>query len=280
MGFFIGRISVSSPPVAEPEPSELDSEYYSLEKSAKKGIANAGTAEQKLEEIQKLREEIFQIFLANIALKLDKNFWGNIDLSPQSRALETSANPVPKNEVQPILVENISEIKKESAAPTSASAQSEEQNIPNKNRSGILKDPSAYYSSSKLISTANNRIMQRIQGAFRGDARMSEPRNKTWKISINSSLNFLDNNWTGTVSIEMADENNVVFSNSDGRGSNNYFYQNPSDLGSIIVQASPDTFLYLKWRESRQIFWGSIYKKTGKDKNWKLVGRIPFLAKD
>ncbi|MFA6238083.1 MAG: hypothetical protein WC635_12190 [Bacteriovorax sp.] len=276
VGFFIGRITVEAPPLAEPARTDLESEYYNIEQKAKNDLANARTTEQKLKEIQKLREEIFQIFLADIALKIDKKFWSNIDLSVQP-----SATPELKIEARPIPIEIVAEVKKEPAAPTTQpNTQNEEHNIPYNNPLGILKDPEAFHSSSKLITSANNRLIQRIQGLFKGDALMSEPRNRVWKISINSSLNYLENNWTGNVSIEMADENNVVFSNSNGRGSNNYFYQNPDDLGSIIVQASPDTFLYLKWLEGRQTFWGSVYKKTGKEKNWKRIGRILSLAKE
>lgn len=282
LGFFIGRQNSAPTSVAEIAESSLESEFAKLELRARKDLVNSSSTEQKLKEIQKLREETFQLFLANIALKIDKNFWSSVDLTvPPKETVETIATPEPIAAAKPLVVENVAaEVKSESPPVATNTTESEERFIANNNRSGVLKDPNAYYSSSKIITRANSRLMQRIQGFYKGEARMIEPRNKTWKISINSALSSQDNIWSGNVGIEIADENNVVFSNSNGNGSNNYFYQNPNDQGSLIVQASPDIFLYLKWQEGRQIFWGSVYKKTSKDKDWKLVGRIPHLAKE
>lgn len=284
VGFFIGRITVTPAPIAEMTPSELDSQFSDLEIRAKKDLANAGSTEEKLKEIQKLREETFQLFLANVALKLDKNFWSSVDLSAQPKTPEPVIKPDASIVASPIVSETVVDVKPESTSIVTQNTQSTHNEdarfIANNNRNGILKDPSAYYASSKLITAGNSRLMQRIQGLYKGAAKMSEPRNKLWKISINSSLNSVDNIWSGNVGIEIADENNIVFSSSNGNGSNNYFYQNSNDPGSLIVQASPDIFLYLKWQEGRQIFWGSVYKKAGNDKVWKLIGKIPVLAKE
>jgi hypothetical protein len=52
---------------------------------------------------------------------------------------------------------------------------------------------------------------------------MRDPKNKIWKIAINSSLVHSENNWMESVSVEIANEDNVVFSSSTGQGNNNNF---------------------------------------------------------
>ena len=109
---------------------------------------------------------------------------------------------------------------------------------------------------------------------------MKDQKNKTWKILMNSSLAFSNKNWTGDVNIELSDDEHGIFSRSSGQGDNNNFSQNPDDRSSIVIQASPDLFLHLKWRESRQIFNGYVYRKARSDKSWKLAGYIPYLSRE
>lgn len=252
--------------------SALEEKLERLEKEAKLNLERNQSVDQKLFEIQKLREEVFQIFLADVALKLDQKFWKNVNTAP---TIATSNTPI----IEPKTEETVpSQLKTVEQAQTQVQVESNVENT--LNGALNLKDPNNYFSNAVIIKNGNSRLMKYIQGVFKGSARVNDTKRATWNILINSQLHFSDSQWTGSVNIELSDDRNNVFSNSSGNGDNNNFYQSGNDKNTLIVKASPNIYLNLKWIERRQIFSGSIYKKKDDETTWKLIGKIQKLSKD
>lgn len=251
--------------------SALEEKLERLEKEAKLNLERNQSVDQKLLEIQKLREEVFQIFLADVALKLDQKFWKNIETVP---TISTGNNPI----IEP-KIEEPAPVQSKAVEPAQTQVQVELPYSENRG-SDNLKDPNNYFSNAVIIKNGNSRLMKYIQGVFKGFARVNDTKRATWNILINSQLHFSESQWTGSVNIELSDERNTVFSNSSGNGINNNFYQSGNDKNTLIVKASPNIYLNLKWIERRQIFSGSIYKKKDDETTWKLIGKIQKLSKE
>lgn len=294
-GLFVGRWSAEipkSPSIIQPHEmnqcNDLSIDLKNLEDQAKTELNSIVDSDLKIKKMQEIYGQMFQLFLANVALKLDKNFWQDIGDSSKVVVGEKNDCPQipiveakPKVEIQEPSVEVFGIENEDRSLPNlQLNGREQKESSAFSYKSGKLKNPTTYYLSSKLISGANNRIMQRIQGNFKGEALMKDPKNKTWKIMMNSTLLFNNKNWTGDVNIELSDDEHGVFSRSSGQGDNNNFSQNPEDRSSIVIQASPDLFLHLKWRESRQIFNGYVYRKARSDRRWKLAGYIPYLSRE
>ena len=295
LGLYVGRWSAEipkSPSIIQPQEISqcdgLNNKFQELEDQAKNELDSIVDADLKIKKMQEIYGQMFQLFLANVALKLDKNFWQDIGDSskvvigekrecPQLPLVESK----PKVEIQETSVEVFGIEQEDRTLPNlELNGREQKESSSFSYKSGKLKNPTTYYLSSKLINGANNRIMKRIQGNFKGEALMKDPKNKRWRILMNSSLVFSNKNWTGDVNIELSDDEHGIFSRSSGQGDNNNFSQNPDDRSSIVIQASPDLFLHLKWRESRQLFNGYIYRKARSDKSWKLAGHIPYLSRE
>jgi len=295
LGLYVGRWSAEipkSPSIIQPQEISqcdgLNNKFQELEDQAKNELDSIVDADLKIKKMQEIYGQMFQLFLANVALKLDKNFWQDIGDSskvvigekrecPQLPLVESK----PKVEIQETSVEVFGIEQEDRTLPNlELNGREQKESSSFSYKSGKLKNPTTYYLSSKLINGANNRIMKRIQGNFKGEALMKDPKNKRWRILMNSSLVFSNKNWTGDVNIELSDDEHGIFSRSSGQGDNNNFSQNPDDQSSIVIQASPDLFLHLKWRESRQLFNGYIYRKARSDKSWKLAGHIPYLSRE
>jgi len=295
LGLYVGRWSAEipkSPSIIQPQEISqcdgLNNKFQELEDQAKNELDSIVDADLKIKKMQEIYGQMFQLFLANVALKLDKNFWQDIGDSskvvigekrecPQLPLVESK----PKEEIQETSVEVFGIEQEDRTLPNlELNGREQKESSSFSYKSGKLKNPTTYYLSSKLINGANNRIMKRIQGNFKGEALMKDPKNKRWRILMNSSLVFSNKNWTGDVNIELSDDEHGIFSRSSGQGDNNNFSQNPDDRSSIVIQASPDLFLHLKWRESRQLFNGYIYRKARSDKSWKLAGHIPYLSRE
>ena len=295
LGLYVGRWSAEipkSPSIIQPQEISqcdgLNNKFQELEDQAKNELDSIVDADLKIKKMQEIYGQMFQLFLANVALKLDKNFWQDIGDSskvvigekrecPQLPLVESK----PKVEIQETSVEVFGIEQEDRTLPNlELNGREQKESSSFSYKSGKLKNPTTYYLSSKLINGANNRIMKRIQGNFKGEALMKDPKNKRWRILMNSSLVFSNKNWTGDVNIELSDDEHGIFSRSSGQGDNNNFSQNPDDQSSIVIQASPDLFLHLKWRESRQLFNGYIYRKARSDKSWKLAGHIPYISRE
>lgn len=265
--------------------SRISQQMLELEEKAKKDLENITEADQKIEYMQKLYGEMFQLFLANLAIKLDKNFWEDVKEANEIAKDEVKkVEPIPEATQTPevSIVENNNFIEPEDKTLPNIQLNQQEYKESQKfsYRSGKLINPTDYYMNSRTITGGNNRMIQRVQGRFRGDALMKDPKDKNWNIMISSQLNYIDKKWTGDVQIELASDDRGVFSRSNGTGENSSFNQHPEDPGSIIIEASPDIFLHLKWRKSREIFNGYVYKQSRDNKKWTLIGYIPYLRRE
>ncbi len=268
LGIAIGRLTVSSPTSFKESESELELKLSDLEKNSRSRIESISELNQKILEIQKLREEVFKIFLADIALKIDQKFW--------NQAIETAATtPTPT----PVVSAPVVKVEEPTVStPELTVEQKVDQKIEDAPNDRI-GDLTQYFNSAVLVKNGNHRLMKYIQGNFRGEARILDGKRKLWKIFIGSNLQYMDQNWSGSVNIELSDEEGI-FSNSSGNGSNNNFYQSGSDKNALIVRASPNVYLNLKWQERRQIFTGNIYKRKDEESKWKMIGKIPQLIKE
>lgn len=295
IGFGIGRYAghqslhpMTQAPLQVCSP-ELSDKIIELESQAKMKLSTIVDSDQKISEMKKIYEELFQLFLANMALKLDKSFWKDIGEANQLKVGESPSCPPVKAPVSvatppiaPLSNEPDIYVETEDKSLPSQELSAKEQSDSKKfiYKSGKLINPTNYYMSSTPITKPNNRMIQRIQGKFRGEAFMKEPKGKTWGIFINTQLTNVNRKWSGDIQIELSDEENGVFSRSSGQGENNNFNQHPDDPSSILIEASPDIFLHLKWRNSRDLFNGYIYKKSRDNRKWTLVGHIPYLKRE
>ncbi|GAB4413919.1 MAG: hypothetical protein OHK0056_20350 [Bacteriovoracaceae bacterium] len=295
IGFGIGRYTghQSQPPMTQTPveacSTELSDKILELESQAKMKLSSIVDSDQKISEMKKIYEELFQLFLANMALKLDKSFWKDVGEAGQIKIGESSSCPpveTPSPVVTPPIASLTSEpdiyVEAEDKSLPSLELSNQEQSDSKKfiYKSGKLINPTNYYLSSTPITSPNNRMIQRIQGKFRGEAFMKDPKEKRWGIFLNTQLSNVNRKWIGDVLVELSDEENGVFSRSSGQGENNNFNQHPEDPSSILIEASPDIFLHLKWRNSRDIFNGYIYKKSRDNRKWNLVGHIPYLKRE
>jgi hypothetical protein len=236
----------------------------------------------RYEKAQEIYGKVFQIFLATMALKIDQSKWQSLAKNPPAPVpvpQEKTVNSAPQPQTEVII-----------PAPASIAIESaaldDESDIPAKEeaklfgRSGRLADPQEFIAKSQLIIASKSLLMQRVQGIYSGEIRLvgnADP--KIWRVRMESDFTHDGKAWKGDGLIELSNSEQGVFSRSQGSGDNNAFSQHPDASGVLLVEASPDITLSLRYNKRNNSFRGHAYRKAGRSKQWTYIGEVVRLSK-